>query len=56
MEQYRILFTINTINGKETRSTKWYNTIEEVNNSRWLNENDAKIDTRIYVKTTFKQR
>lgn len=51
--QYRVTFTyLDTVNGNVVRvkgSTQWYPTIEQAKKSRWMSEDDAKIETREYT-------
>lgn len=50
--QYRVTFTyLDTVNGSVRRvvgSTRWFNTLAEAQNSRWMSEDDAQIATREY--------
>lgn len=44
--QYQISYTNVTINGNRKANTIWFNSIEEVNNSKYINALDAEIITR----------
>lgn len=47
--QYRIVFTQPAqTTGDVEYSTKWFNSLEEAQASRWMNEENAKIVTREY--------
>mgnify|MGYP000095950529 FL=1 len=52
--QYRVTFThLDTVNGNVIRvkgSTQWYDNREQAEKSRWLSEDDAKIETREYTE------
>ena len=46
MTQFKVTFTNETVNGTKSFSTNWFNNIEDAMNSKWMNEPNAKIETR----------